>query len=332
MVPRATLQVGDVRLQLGCVDDLDCGGGQRWLVEQPVLDDHTQEEGPGADHDGSMRQQLGPGAGNVVVVEELGDGGQQNRVASRRDHQVVGDTGGSGRLEDGVVGLAISFELLERNRVVAEGVHVEIDASIVVEDKVANGIGALDGERVFVPSIQEPRVFGLDEVAGGLVGPQLREVSTRQKRGHCRSVGRANLVLEILVGLLAGLLRVNPFLGDHLGSDGLVEDARYRLGRLSWLGRGRGSSVEGEGEAGAEQLLVAEEESDEGFEEEDDEADEDDIGEEEESGVLSRSGQSQNLSRPGGPARDRSSHRFPPDEALFVVGVFSVNIGDEGRG
>lgn len=156
MVPGAALQVSDVRLQLSCVDDLNCRGGQRWLVEQPVLDDHTQEEGSGADHDGSMRQQLGPGAGDVVVVEELGDGGQQNRVTGRGYHQVVGDTSGSRRLEHGVVRLAISFELLERNRVVAVGVHVEINASIVVEDKVTDGIGALDGECVLVPSIQEP--------------------------------------------------------------------------------------------------------------------------------------------------------------------------------
>lgn len=156
MVPRAALQVGDVRLQLSCVDDLDCWGGQRWLVEQPVLDDHTQEEGSGANHDGGMRQYLGPGAGDIVVVKELGDGGQQNRVAGRRDHQVVGDTSGSRRLEHSVVRLAISFELLERNRMVAVGVHVEINASIVVEDKVTNGIGALDGECVLVPGIQEP--------------------------------------------------------------------------------------------------------------------------------------------------------------------------------
>lgn len=146
------------------------------------------------------------------------------------------------------------------------------------------------------------------------------------------SVGRTNLVLEILISLLAGLLRVNPFLRDHISSDGLVEDARYRLGNLGRLGRSRGGSIEGEGEAGAKQLLIADEESDEGFEEEDDEADEDNVGEEQESGVLSRSGQSQNLSRPGRPARDRSSHRFSPVESLFVVRIVGVNIGDEGCG
>lgn len=34
---------------------------------------------------------------------------------------------------------------------VAKGVHVEVDAAVVVEDKVANGVGALDGKGVVVP-------------------------------------------------------------------------------------------------------------------------------------------------------------------------------------
>lgn len=66
-----------------------------------------------------------------------------------------------------------SLELLQRDGLVAEGVHVEVDASIVVQNKVADGIGALDGECVTVPVVHEPRIFGRDEVTSRLVGPQL---------------------------------------------------------------------------------------------------------------------------------------------------------------
>lgn len=91
------------------------------------------------------------------------------------NHEVVGDTGRQRRLEKRVVRARAFLELLEGNRFVAEGVHVEVDAAIVVQDKVADGVGALDGEGIAVPVLDKPGVFGRDEVASRLVGPQLKE-------------------------------------------------------------------------------------------------------------------------------------------------------------
>lgn len=90
-----------------------------------------------------------------------------------RDHEIVGDASGCCGFEDGMVRFAISFDLVERNGTVADGVHVEIQTAKVVEDKVSNGIGSLDGKVEVIPGIEEPRVFVRDEVAGGLVCPVL---------------------------------------------------------------------------------------------------------------------------------------------------------------
>jgi hypothetical protein len=67
-------------------------------------------------------------------------------------------------------------------------VQIDVDSAKVVENKVANGIGALDGVRVGVKRLEEPRVsghvsqdcmrrwdnrhlLGGDELARLLVGP-----------------------------------------------------------------------------------------------------------------------------------------------------------------
>lgn len=57
------------------------------------------------------------------------------------------------------------FELLKRDGLVTKSIHVEVDSAIVVENKVADGIGALDRECIAVPVFQEPRIFGRNEVA-----------------------------------------------------------------------------------------------------------------------------------------------------------------------
>lgn len=72
-------------------------------------------------------------------------------------------------------------------------VEINVDAAVVVQDKVANGIGALDGVGVGVEGLEEPQVSSMgqqwkshllaanvllgDEVARLFVGPQLQAVS-----------------------------------------------------------------------------------------------------------------------------------------------------------
>jgi hypothetical protein len=68
---------------------------------------------------------------------------------------------------------AVGFNQVQGDGRVAPGVGVEVDAAVVVEDEVANGVGALNGEGVVVPRVYEPGILGGDEVAGLLIGPVL---------------------------------------------------------------------------------------------------------------------------------------------------------------
>lgn len=72
---------------------------------------------------------------------------------------------------------ADGLDLLERNGSIAECVHVEIHTTVVVENEVTDGIGALDVEWEVVPGVDEPRVLFGDEVAGFVVGPVLSRIS-----------------------------------------------------------------------------------------------------------------------------------------------------------
>lgn len=51
-------------------------------------------------------------------------------------------------------------------------VEVEVYAAEMIEDEVANGVGALDGPPVAVKGVEEPWVVFLDEVTGRFVGPE----------------------------------------------------------------------------------------------------------------------------------------------------------------
>jgi len=42
----------------------------------------------------------------------------------------------------------------------------------MIEDEIANGVGALDGPLVTVECVEEPWVMLLDEVTRGFVGPE----------------------------------------------------------------------------------------------------------------------------------------------------------------
>lgn len=69
--------------------------------------------------------------------------------------------------------LQLGLDLVDREGLVADGVHVEVNTAIVMKDKVAYGIGALDRKRVSVPGFQKPRVLGRQKLASSLVGPKL---------------------------------------------------------------------------------------------------------------------------------------------------------------
>lgn len=52
-------------------------------------------------------------------------------------------------------------------------VQINVNASKVVQHKVSNRIGALNGIWVAVERLEEPRVLVGDELAGLLIGPEL---------------------------------------------------------------------------------------------------------------------------------------------------------------
>jgi len=82
-------------------------------------------------------------------------------------HSVVADSCGQGATCPGWV----AEEGVEAT--VAAVVEVDVDAAVVGEDEVTNGVGALDGEVVAVEVGEGPGVFGCYEVAGFCVGPEL---------------------------------------------------------------------------------------------------------------------------------------------------------------
>jgi hypothetical protein len=79
-----------------------------------------------------------------------------------------------------VVGHADRDCLWEDDLVVEQGiesvktadVEVEVNAAVMKEDEIADGVGALDGPLVAVKRAEEPRVMLLDEVTRRLVCPE----------------------------------------------------------------------------------------------------------------------------------------------------------------
>lgn len=172
-MPAGAFEIGNVAFEVGRGNDLDSGGGQGGQLEQVILDGEREEEGSRGEHNVYVGTVLGPESGPGVVVGELGDGDGKGGVVGGGDHEVVGDAGGGGGLEDGNVLGGVVFDDVHGKGLVAVGVHVEVDAAKLVEDKVANGIGALDGEGVVDPGVDEPGVFFGEEFFGALVGPEL---------------------------------------------------------------------------------------------------------------------------------------------------------------
>ena len=60
----------------------------------------------------------------------------------------------------------VGFDVVNGEGLVAPHIHVNVDPTVVMQNKIANRVCALDGEGVVVPDIHEPRVlFGGNEVA-----------------------------------------------------------------------------------------------------------------------------------------------------------------------
>lgn len=80
----------------------------------------------------------------------------------------------------------IGLDLVNRERFVAYGIHIEINPAIVVKDEITDGIGALYREGVIVPDIQEPWILGCEKRSGFVIRPQLEDnISARgMENGH----------------------------------------------------------------------------------------------------------------------------------------------------
>jgi hypothetical protein len=147
-----------------------------------VSPDDAEEERSGRGHDGDVWQR--PAA---VVVGQGVDRLQEEGVAGNGAHSVVGDTGRDGFAdprwisEKGVKAAIASLCCVSAAR--SDGVYstyiiqVNVDSAKVVQHKVSNGIGALDGVRIAVKGLEKPWVFGTDELPRLLVGPELYAVS-----------------------------------------------------------------------------------------------------------------------------------------------------------
>lgn len=130
-----------------------------------LLPDDGQEEGAGAVHDGDV----GHAPVAAVGLEGLDDA-QEEGVLGDGAHGVVADARGDGEAQPG----GVAQERVKT--AVAAIVKVNVDAAVVGEHEVADGIGALDGERVVVEGLEEPGVLGGDEGAGLFIGPELVDV------------------------------------------------------------------------------------------------------------------------------------------------------------
>jgi hypothetical protein len=191
----------------------------------------AEEERSGRGHHGDVRQ--GPPA---VVVGQRVDRLQEEGVARDSAHCVVGNAGGDGAADPGRVSekrvKAAVASLCWVSGARCYGirstyiVQIKVNSSKVMKHEVTNGIGALDGVRVAVEGLEEPRVFSSDKLSRLLVRPQLHPVSLC---AHCLFLCVAYLVLVVGVQVQATLLRALPVLRYALVDVRLVDDLRYQL-------------------------------------------------------------------------------------------------------
>lgn len=100
----------------------------------------------------------------VVGLERLDYAAEEGMLGDGA-HGVVGDAGGDRAADPGRVGEE------GREGALAAVVEVDVDAAVVGEDEVADGVGALDGVGVAVEGFEEPGVFFLYEFSRQSIGP-----------------------------------------------------------------------------------------------------------------------------------------------------------------
>lgn len=81
-------------------------------------------------------------------------------------HQVVGHTNGDGLWEEH----RVREEGIDRSK--TTNVQVDINAPVVIEDKVANGVCTLNWVAVVVKCIEEPRIVFSNKFARDSVCPE----------------------------------------------------------------------------------------------------------------------------------------------------------------
>lgn len=121
---------------------------------RPVAPDDAQEERTSRCHDSNVGKN--PFA---VVARQIVNDTQEEWVTRDRAHCIVGDTGRQSAAHPGGV---------REQRVqttIAAIIQVEINTTIVGEDKVTDRVGTLNGIFVVVKRFEEPGVLGSDELA-----------------------------------------------------------------------------------------------------------------------------------------------------------------------
>lgn len=203
------------------------------MFEEVALGRQCEEEWSSGDHDSDVGEELAPYSTDGIEEGESRDGGSEDGVSCGGDHEVVGDASGAGVFEDGVVLDRVGFDLVQRKCFITQCIHVEVNAAVVVEHEVADRVCPLDGHGVGVPCIEEPGILDRDEVASQLIGPELGKLAGMLTMEQLHRQDLTYLVLEVRVGILAALLRLDPHVGDFVGGRRLMQDARdLRLPRL----------------------------------------------------------------------------------------------------
>jgi hypothetical protein len=102
----------------------------------------------------------------MVKGDEIVDSLCEEWMALFGKHEVIGHSNGDRLWEDD----GVDEQRVERTY--APNIEVEIDATVVVENKVADGVCSLDGVRVVIEGVEEPRIVLGNEVARLFVCPE----------------------------------------------------------------------------------------------------------------------------------------------------------------
>lgn len=109
-------------------------------------------------------------------------------------------------------------QLLENTYII----QIDVCAAKVCQNEVPNGVRTLDGVLVAIEGVQEPGVFGGNEIARLLVGPQLLSLLVFLDSFAINWITYNVLVVRVQIN--AALLGLLPNLGDGLVLVGLVDD------------------------------------------------------------------------------------------------------------